>query len=254
MSSIVAAASMAIGLVPASAQTPLNATFRCPLGSAICDEAVIDAVRGDGTQVTVAGSGTFDLAGYHTFTVGTKGNKTTYRDGAFVNSAGGIDINLVAGETGDRALVLKFGAPAWVESSLPSGCQVAGKTITSTNVDFRFNVQTNDGTLGISAIAPGTTVGPSGFGKPTQLGERWVIGDLNFDIASNVRGFLSFNYGQDATMPWDGNVTLSLSSDGSTYLLTSTSTVLLQCTITPSKGRATTYKATYDMPFQLTVR
>jgi hypothetical protein len=231
---------MTVAVASALAQAPLNATLRCRAGSP-CSTG--DVIVADGVT-----EGGFDFAGFHTTSIAGKGKQSTvYLDGAFVNDQGGIDINL-ASQTVDRSLVFRFGVPTWTDSALPAACQVAGKTIAATDVDFRFTVFNAGTAVGIDALAPGSMLGGLPDGSGLNVG-----GVVNFAVSPDAEGALFFNFSKDSVSPWDGQITLSRSADGSTYVLTSTSSVLLQCT-TSGKGKHVTSNATYSVPFVLTVQ
>lgn len=235
----------------ANAQTPLNATFRCANNAGCPAGGPPDAIQGD----SVDESG-FTFAGFRTWSVAGKGkNQTVYLDGAFVNSAGGISVNLVPESTQapDRALALHFGnrVEAFPSGNTPAACLPDGTAVLSNQADFRFNLKDGETALGIDALDDGGTVGPSGSTQP-GAGTRWVIGIVTVLLAPNVQADLFFNYSQGY---FDGAVTLARS--GGVWTLTSDATVLLRCRVLPTtgKGAAKIYDVgTYHMPFQLTVQ
>jgi len=214
----------------AGAQVPLDATFR---GSSA------DAVVADPAGI---------FSGFTTWTV----KRTVFIEGAYINSSVGIDVNLEpgCGSTGgpcpDRALRIRLpgGAPG-----LPSGClAVFGSGIPANDVDFRFNVFTPSGTVGIDTIAPGAEL----HGYDKTAGGNWVAGHINFTISSSVWATLYFNYNSNPN--WDGNLTLSRSVDGNTWTLTSTSSGYYECNVVAKGASVKKYSGgTFIAPFELTV-
>ena len=148
---------------PAEAQA-LDVTFLCP--------------NANGTTCTVPDSIRTDapLSGYQTWTI----KKTTYIDGAFINSAGGIDINLLPPirrrPSPDHSLIIDFGG---ILGNGQDACHPASATITATQVDFRFNV-TDGSAQGIGLL-------PANGGSATgDSGGLHVIGIVNFAMGNGA--------------------------------------------------------------------
>lgn len=208
-----------------SAPPPLTATFA---------DAGTDNIQSDGAS----------YVGY--------GDNGGALDGAYINGNGGIDINLVPGVSSidayDRAI--RFDLDELVSaagSNVPAACQLAGQKA-AYKVDFRFNVSDGRGNpLGIETMGQnGVPSVISSGGATAGYDIAAIVNFLPSDAAGGVTNFvLRFGLAPGTTISRDA---------ANQWTLTSSATVMLQCTVNGSKGRTTTYDVgTYHMPFTLTV-
>jgi len=163
---------------------------------------------------------------------------STTLEGAFINSLGGIDINLVSGA---RQMVFQFDTEVGVQGSTP--CYLpANVSIPANVVDFRFNAtQYSNGVLGMTI---GQTL--TAFGGSINFTPIAGFTSLGTQTLTNV--FLRFGTGY-----YTGTKTLTRVSATDWQLLFQGS-VQVQCTTTRGRGKATlTEMGTFSMPFEMDV-
>ena len=217
---------------PASAQkgkpapyvpVPLDATFLpSNLPNVMCDGLVGE----DG----VCYSGIYVASG-----------RTTI-EGAFINSLGGIDINLVSGA---RQMVFQFdesvGVPAGTAGATP--CYLPKNTSIPANlVDFRFNATQYSN--GVKGMPVGEVL--TAFGGTINFTPVAGLTSLGTQTLTNV--FL--RYGATG---YTGDKTLTRTSDTS-WRLEFDGSVQVQCTTTSGRGKTTqTEMGSFSMPFAMDV-
>lgn len=203
---------------------PLVATFQLPTppSNVMCDWA-------DSSGYPLTGDACYS----GTFLTGA----STTVEGAFINSLGGIDINLVSGA---RQMVFQFDTPVGVQASTPCFLP-ASVAIPADVVDFRFNAtQYSNGVEGMHVGEELTVFGGSINFTPiadfTSLGTQQL---------TNV--FL--RYGST----FSGTKTLTRTAFDS-WRLAFDGWVQLQCTTKSGRGKTTqTEIGTFYMPFVMDV-
>ena len=194
--------------------------------TAIFRDAPDDTVRGDGSPYL----GFREVSGS--------------LDGAYISSAGALDINLVPESVPlDHAMKFFFGSPL-VQGNAPDAC-APPSVLTARRVDFRFNIVGADGRqLGIQAMGLN--------GVPWEISSGGVagydiVGIINFlpdDAPSTVTNFALRFDGVDGT-------TLSRSTDLSSWTLSSNADVRLQCAARTPKPPQIYDVGIYHMRFEL---
>jgi hypothetical protein len=191
--------------------------------------------------------------------------KYSQYDGSYINASGGLDINLLPGNSTDVSMTFALGdvITSLAPSTMPAECSLINP-VTTDSLDFRFNIlkaaRSGDSSVGIASLNPGESID----GKLTGAETLHVAGVVNFGIATTssatVSGALYFNSSHDyGSWHWNGDsLTLSRSGSGDSYTLTSSaeSQVFLQCYVRSTmNGQVNVYDVgVYHVPFSLTTQ
>jgi hypothetical protein len=235
--SLVAVTTLA-SVAAAQAQTPLNATFRDATSDTggVTGDVTEDAVKSDGSSYN----------GVRSWSV----KRSVFYDGAFINSNGGIEINLEPecspNTTGclDRALRIQLlGYPS---TNVPSACFAPFREggVLADDVDFRFNVTGGIESLPVP-VRPEDRVATDAFGV---INFRSTVKPSTVDPNTSWALLVNTTYG--GLTPGDLTITRT---GADSWTVDSHATVLLQCTTTVNRRQVRYDVGSYAVPFQLNV-
>jgi|GEM_PF-5067368 hypothetical protein len=167
----------------------------------------------------------------YTATIDQNGKVVT-SDGTFINSVGGLELDLAPG--GSPARELRFHFPGGiVEADVPAACALP-EDMWAAKVDLRFNVVDARGNaVGIEAMGNGTVPATvEGNGAPYGL-----AGIINFTPDNGSPTLLNVGL----MLGGVEGVTLSRTSEFS-WIVSSDAPVVVQCLLALSKGRRAVYE------------